>query len=104
MYSALPVEFDRRERVLVTGEVGGEFLAVGVGEGTKFVKLVLFCSRWVPVRKSLGSVRRFSSIVEAGETERGQSMKDMDTARLGVDREVMGVDVGYGFVMLLAQE
>jgi hypothetical protein len=40
-------------------------------------ELAFRCSFCVPVLKILGKVRRFSSIVEAGEGERGGSTKDM---------------------------
>jgi hypothetical protein len=103
--SALPVELERRDRVFALGEDGvdeGEVLMVVVGDDVEVVKLVvvLLCSFCVLLRKSFGSARRFSSVVEAGEVERGDSMKDMDTVRLGTGREVMS----GGQAMLLAQE
>lgn len=76
-----------------------------VGEDAALVKLALLCSFCVPVRKKRGRVRRFSSIVEAGDAERGESMNDMDTVRLGGGgRDETDVDNGYGQVALLDVE
>jgi hypothetical protein len=75
------VEFARRERAFCLGET---FIGVRdkTGEGEGSVKLVLRGRRSLPDRSSFGIERWFSSTVEAGEAERGESRKDMDTVRL----------------------
>ena len=62
-----------------------------MGAGAGAVKLVLRGSLAVPVLSNLGNERRFRSIVEAGDLERGGSRNDMDTARLVAEGCVAGV-------------
>jgi hypothetical protein len=64
-------------------------LATRGGEGEGSVKLVLRGSLSLPVLSSLGKERWFSSTVEAGEVERGESITDMDMVRL-LDGRKMG--------------
>lgn len=78
----LPVEFARRERVLRPGEEFGELLASSRAGEESAVKLVLRGIRSMPLRSSRGIVRRFSSMIDTGDVERGDSRKDMDTARM----------------------
>tara|TARA_R110002003_G_scaffold70_39_gene6649 strand:- start:5595 stop:5909 length:315 start_codon:yes stop_codon:yes gene_type:complete len=88
---ALPVELARRERVFCLGEALGGAL-VDTGEGEDSVKLVLRGNRSIPVRSNLGKERWFSlSTVEAGDAERGESRKDIDTVRLLEIRKVLEI-------------
>jgi hypothetical protein len=80
--SAVPVELERRDRVFGKGEEEGEPL-LNVGEESEEAKEALLCNFWVPVRKSRGMLLRFSSDTEAGDAERGESTKDMETVRVG---------------------
>ena len=86
----LPVELARRDRVFWTGEAFG-VVFVESGEGKASVKLVLRGSLSMPVLRSFGKERRFSSTVETGEAERGDSRNDMDTVRLLAGRKVAEV-------------
>lgn len=76
-------------RVFVLGEEVGDVLWIGEDWS---VKLVLRGSRSVPFLKSRGKERRFSSTVEAGDADRGESIKDIETVRLFGGREAVDVD------------
>jgi hypothetical protein len=92
----VPVEFARRERVFRLGEAGGGVgLEVGGGCGDVLVKLVLRGSRSMLLRRR-GNERRFSSKVEAGDAERGESRTDMDTVRVLDGRDEAAVSLGVG--------
>lgn len=101
----LPVEFARRERVFETGEAL-VVVRVSTGEGEGSVKLVLRGSRSLPARSSRGSERWFSSTVEAGDAERGESRKDMDMVRLLKVRGVEEVsrEGGCGCAVVVEQK
>jgi len=90
--SALPVELERRDRLVTRGEEEGEvWVEVGVDIDCELTARSL-C---VPVLNILGMTRRFSSIVDAGEAERGESIYDM--LRLGgAGRKVVEVIKGGG--------
>lgn len=76
-----------------------------IGEGGVSVKLVLRGNRSVPVLKSLGIDRRFSSMVDAGDSDRGESKKDMETVRWVGGRKVAGeVSVGVAGWLALSAE
>jgi hypothetical protein len=94
---AVPVELARRARVLTTG-TGEAFTAVLVdaGEGGASVKLVVRRGSLSRLGLNIrGIERRFSSRVEAGEGERGQSSIDMEKVRLVAGRKVAeGAKVG----------
>jgi hypothetical protein len=84
----VPVECARRARVFWTGEVFRGALTIRGREGDGAVKLVLRGRRSLLVLRSLGNERWVSSTVDAGEAEREESMKDMETVRLFDGRKV----------------
>lgn len=87
----LPVEFARRPRVFSLGEELGDDVLIDTGDEQRCVKLVLRGILSVPVRSILGKERRFSSTVDAGEADRGDSMNGMETVRWFGGRKVVDV-------------
>lgn len=83
----LPVELARRDRVLETGEALG-VVVVDTGDAAGSVKLMLRGSLSVPFLNSLGNEGRFSLTVDAGDADRGESIRDMETARWPGGRKV----------------
>lgn len=78
---AVPAELARRPRVFNTGEEFDSVL-VGTGDEEVSVKLIRRGSLSPAALNSPGIEPRFSSRVEAGDVERGESRNDMETARL----------------------
>lgn len=87
LWRAVPVELARDERVLVAGVAGVMGLA-DVGEAGTSLKLARRGSFSILGLNMRGNERRFSSELEAGDGERGQSRADMETVRTLGERKM----------------